>query len=68
MALGLLYAGHAWGYGYAAMGSIKIDSYLRQLVLPYISDSDRCPKTEKNFLLIIFCFGGMLTSFSVLLK
>jgi hypothetical protein len=58
---------HAWGYGYAAMGLTKIDSYLRQLVLPSVSDSDLCPKTEK-FFLIIFCLGGVLTSFSVLLE
>jgi hypothetical protein len=53
---------HAWGYGYAAMGLIKIDSYLWQLVLPSVSDSDLCPKTEKNFF-DYFLFEGEVDLF-----
>jgi hypothetical protein len=48
---------HAWGY--AVVGLIKIDSYLRQLVLPPISDSDRCPQTEKNFFDYFLFEGGV---------
>jgi hypothetical protein len=73
MALGLFHIVrcHALGYGYAAMKLIKIDRYLRQLVLSFVSDSDRCPKTEKNFFdyfFFVWRYWGVLTSFSVLLE